>query len=65
VAVHVPLNDAIKAAGNPAHIHDLAAARDRLHATRWVSWNYVRVATSLGAFGCLTWALVLCGRASA
>jgi uncharacterized membrane protein len=65
VAVHVPLNDAIKAAATPGHLHDLAAARDKLHVSRWVSWNYVRVVTSVGASGCLAWALVLCGRASA
>jgi uncharacterized membrane protein len=65
VAVHVPLNDAIKAAATPGHLHDLAAARGKLHFTRWVNWNYLRVATSVGAFGCLSWALVLCGRASA
>jgi uncharacterized membrane protein len=65
IAVHVPLNDAIKAAGDPARIHDFAAVRDRLHFARWVNWNYVRVATSIGAFACVTWALVLYGRATA
>ena len=65
VAVNVPLNDAIKAAGDPARIHDFAAVRDRLHFARWVNWNYVRVATSIGAFACATWALVLYGRATA
>jgi uncharacterized membrane protein len=65
IAVHVPLNDAMKAAGNPAHIADLAGVRARFHETRWAAWNLVRVATSTGAFACLTWALVLYGRATA
>ena len=56
IAVHVPLNDAIKAAGNPDRIHDLAGVRERFHETRWVAWNLVRVATSTGAFACLVWA---------
>jgi uncharacterized membrane protein len=65
VAVNVPLNDAIKAAGNPDHIHDLASVRERFHETRWAAWNLVRVVTSTGAFGCLAWALVLYGRSTA
>jgi uncharacterized membrane protein len=65
VAVHVPLNDAMKAAADPARIHDLAAVRERFHFTRWMTWNYVRVATSAGSFGCLTWALVMFGRSTA
>jgi uncharacterized membrane protein len=56
IAVHVPLNDAIKAAGNPDRIHDLAGVRERFHESRWVAWNLVRVATSTGAFACLVWA---------
>lgn len=63
VAVHLPLNDAIKAAGDPAAI-DVAKARADFHETRWVAWNVVRVVASLGAFAILTWALVLCGRAT-
>ena len=65
LAVHVPLNDALKAAGNPDRIRDLAAVRERFHETRWAAWNLVRVATSAAAFGCLAWALVLYGRATA
>jgi uncharacterized membrane protein len=56
LAVHVPLNDALKAAGNPDRIVDLAAVRERFHETRWVTWNLVRVATTTGAFACLVWA---------
>jgi uncharacterized membrane protein len=65
IAVHVPLNDAIKAAGNPDRIVDLTAVRERFHEMRWVAWNLVRVATTTGAFAFLTWALVLFGRSAA
>jgi uncharacterized membrane protein len=61
VTVNVPLNDALKTAGNPDHIRDLAGARERFHETRWAAWNLVRFVTSTGAFGCLAWALVLHG----
>jgi uncharacterized membrane protein len=65
MAVNVPLNNVIKNAGNPDHIKDLAAVRERFDETRWMAWNLVRVATSTVAFGCLTWALVLYGRHTA
>jgi uncharacterized membrane protein len=65
VAVNVPLNDALKAAGNPDHIRDLASVRKHFHETRWAAWNLVRVASSTGAFGCLAWAIVLYGRSTA
>lgn len=64
VAVHLPLNDALKQAVAAGDHYDAAAVRQAFHASRWVSWNYVRTATSLGAFGCLCWALVLHGRAT-
>ena len=64
VAVNVPLNDTIKAAGNPDRIHDLQGVRERFDEARWAAWNLVRVVTSVGAFGCLAWALVLYGRAT-
>jgi uncharacterized membrane protein len=64
IAVNVPLNDAIKAAGDPARIHDVAAVRERFHETRWAAWNLVRVVTSTAAFGCLAWALVVYGRST-
>jgi uncharacterized membrane protein len=64
IAVNVPLNDAIKAAGNPDHIRDLAGVREQFHEVRWAAWNLVRVATSTCAFGCLAWALVLYGRST-
>jgi uncharacterized membrane protein len=62
IAVNVPLNDAIKAAGAPDQIADLAAVRERFNAARWVRWNLVRMVASLIGFGCLAWALVLQGR---
>jgi uncharacterized membrane protein len=63
IAVNVPLNDALKAAGNPDHI-DVTQVRTRFQETRWAAWNLVRVVTTTPAFGLLTWALVLCGRTS-
>jgi uncharacterized membrane protein len=63
IAVNVPLNDAIKAAGDPARI-DVAQVRAQFNEARWAAWNLVRVATSVPAFGLLAWALVLCGRAN-
>jgi uncharacterized membrane protein len=65
IAVNVPLNDRIKAAGDPARIADLAAVRERFDEARWVAWNLVRLVVSLAAFGCLTWSLVLFGRSTA
>jgi uncharacterized membrane protein len=55
--VHVPLNNEIKAAGQPDQIPDLAAVRSRLE-SRWVRWNLVRTVLTLLAFGLLTWPLV-------
>jgi uncharacterized membrane protein len=64
-AVHLPLNDAIKTAGDPSRINDIAAVRQAFHETRWATWNIVRfIATTAAAF-CLTWSLVLHGRATA
>ena len=64
MAVNVPLNDALKAAGDPARI-DVAQARAQFGEARWAAWNLLRVATSVPAFGLLSWALVLAGRATA
>lgn len=65
VAVHVPLNDDLRAAGDPDRIANLAAVRDAFHETRWVAWHIVRTITTTAAFVCLAWALVLHGRADA
>ncbi len=64
MAVHVPLNDDIKAAGDPDSIVNLGAVRDAFHETRWVAWNIVRTIATTAAFVCLAWALVLHGRAT-
>jgi uncharacterized membrane protein len=64
VAVNLPLNDALKAAGDPDRIADLAQVRQQFDEARWVGWNLVRTIASTAAFGCLCWALVALGRAS-
>ena len=61
LAVNVPLNDRLKAAGDPDRIADLTAVRKRFNEARWAAWNLVRTLTSVGAFGCLAWALVAYG----
>jgi uncharacterized membrane protein len=60
-AIHIPLNEDIKNAGDAARIENLAAVRDDF-ATPWVAWHIVRVLATTAAFGCLVWALVLRGR---
>ena len=52
VAVNVPLNDAIKAAGDPATI-DVAAVREAFSEARWVAWNWVRVGLDIAALAAL------------
>jgi uncharacterized membrane protein len=55
--VNVPLNDAIKAAGDPDCI-DVAAVRRDFDEPTWRRWNVFRAFASTAAFGCLAWALV-------
>jgi uncharacterized membrane protein len=62
IAVNVPLNDALKAAGDPDQIADLAAVRSRFNEARWAAWNLVRTITTTVAFGTLCWALITTGR---
>jgi len=62
LAVNVPLNDHIKAAGAPDSIADLAGVRDQFNESKWVGWNHFRAVATTAAFGCLAWALVLLGR---
>ncbi|MFI6267299.1 DUF1772 domain-containing protein [Micromonospora zamorensis] len=62
-AVNVPLNDKLASAGDPGHIADLAAVREHFESS-WVTWNIVRALASTAAFGCLSWALVVYGRAT-
>ena len=59
MAVNVPLNDALRAAGDPARIGDLAAVRQHFHEARWSAWNLARTLTSTAAFGCLIAAAML------
>jgi uncharacterized membrane protein len=63
VAVNVPINDALKAAGDPAHI-DVAQARAAFDESRWAAWNLLRVVTTVPAFALLAWSLVLFGQAN-
>jgi uncharacterized membrane protein len=60
-AVHIPLNDELKQAGDPARIENLSAVRDDF-VTPWVAWDIVRTLATTAAFGSLVWALVLRGR---
>lgn len=58
VRVHVPLNNAIKAAGDPDRI-DVTATRERFNEARWVGWNAVRTALTVAALMCLAVALAV------
>jgi uncharacterized membrane protein len=59
MAVNVPLNNSLTAAGDPDRITDLAAVRSAFHETRWVTWHIARTVATTVAFGCLTGALLL------
>ena len=63
IAVNVPLNDAIQAAGDPAHI-DVTQVRAQFNESSWAAWNMIRGLLTTGAFGLLAWALVLFGRST-
>jgi uncharacterized membrane protein len=58
IRVNVPLNDGLKAAGDPDRIADLAAVRARFDEAKWVRWNNLRTVLSVLAFGCLVAALL-------
>ncbi len=64
--VHLPRNDAVKAAADPGTLtpDDLAALRSAFDEAGWVRWNLLRAVTSVAATGLLGWALVLTARAS-
>jgi uncharacterized membrane protein len=64
MAVNVPLNDALKAAGDPATI-DVHAARVAFDETRWRAFNLLRTLLGLVSFGLLGWALYLTGKSAA
>jgi uncharacterized membrane protein len=59
--IHVPRNDALKAAGDPDEI-DLPAVRAAFDEQRWATWNIVRASVCTSAFACLVLALVEYGR---
>jgi uncharacterized membrane protein len=65
IRINVPLNDDIKATGDPDRITDLPAVRERFDDVTWVRGNIVRAVMSTAALGCLTCALVLHGRSTA
>jgi uncharacterized membrane protein len=60
MAINVPLNNQLAAAGEPEPGAAANAVRERFEA-RWVRWNNVRAVTSLAALGCLLAALVVRG----
>lgn len=62
IAVNVPRNDEIKAAGDPDEIPDLALVRRRFDEGRWAAFNTFRTVANTLAFGGLLWALVEYGR---
>jgi uncharacterized membrane protein len=62
--VHIPLNEDLKDAGDPARIENLAEVRDDF-VTPWVAWDIVRTLATAAAFAALTWALVLRARMGA
>jgi uncharacterized membrane protein len=59
--VNVPLNDAIKAAGDPDRIGDLAGVRARFDEARWRRSNLVRTVLTTLALACLAIALSQAG----
>jgi uncharacterized membrane protein len=56
LAVNLPLNRRLRAAGEPDRITDLARVRVEFNETRWVRWNLVRAIVTVAALGCLVWA---------
>jgi uncharacterized membrane protein len=61
VLIHMPLNDALDAAGRPDHISNLRAVR-AAHETTWTSWNTIRAITSTAALAALACALLTSAR---
>lgn len=62
--VHVPLNEAMTAAGDPTRT-EAAQARSDFREDWWRAWNLARSASAVAAFACLCRALFLHGRTSA
>ena len=63
MAVNVPMNEALQAAGPPGATADPATVRAGFDAARWEAWNRLRVGLSLISFALVAWSLVLNGRA--
>lgn len=61
VGINVPLNNTIKAAGDPDNI-DVEAARRSFNERRWNTANVIRAILSTFAVGFLAWALVEYGQ---
>jgi uncharacterized membrane protein len=62
--VHLPRNNALKAAGDIDDIADPGAVRRAFDEGRWVRWNTVRLVLSTASAGCLAVALVELGRSA-
>jgi uncharacterized membrane protein len=62
IAVNVPRNNEIKAAGDANTMADPHAVRVRFDEARWLRWNHVRTVASTVAVVLLAWALVESGR---
>ena len=64
MAINVPMNNALEAAGNGDvnQITDFAAVREQFK--NWLPWNHVRTLLNTGALAALSWALVQYGRVS-
>jgi uncharacterized membrane protein len=65
LAIHEPLNQVLRYAGDPDAIADVSAVRNAFDEANWAAWHHVRTVATTAAFGCLAWALVLHGRATA
>jgi uncharacterized membrane protein len=63
VRVHLPRNDALKAAVADGEPDDPSAVRSAFDEPTWVRWNWVRVVLNTTAFGLLCWALLVAGSA--
>ena len=57
VTVHVPLNDDLEQAGDPAAIADLARVVDDFEGP-WVAWHAVRTVALVGSFAALIGAML-------
>lgn len=62
VTVNVPLNDALRAAGAPDTLRDLAGVRARFNEARWRAFNRYRVFATIVPTLLLAWALVVQGQ---